>query len=88
MTTRLHRMVLALKNGVPPLVVDPVAGGAKILRQAAVIEWPVAFSADSIDDVQLETASDLFEWGEYRHSKVIGTECGAQLAPRIQSACD
>ena len=45
MTTRLHGMVLALKNGVPPLVVVPIAGGAKILRQASAIDWPIAFAA-------------------------------------------
>ena len=33
-TTRLHGLVLALKNGVPALVVDPVADGAKVTGQA------------------------------------------------------
>lgn len=28
-TTRLHGMVMALKNGILALVVDPIAGGAK-----------------------------------------------------------
>jgi hypothetical protein len=40
-TTRLHGLVLALKNGVPALAIDPVAGGAKIRRQAEAIGWPV-----------------------------------------------
>jgi Polysaccharide pyruvyl transferase len=40
-TTRLHGLVLALKNGVPALAVDPVAGGAKVARQAAAWDWPV-----------------------------------------------
>jgi Polysaccharide pyruvyl transferase len=40
-TTRLHGLVLALKNGVPALAVDPVAGGAKVASQAAAWNWPV-----------------------------------------------
>ena len=31
-TTRLHGTVLAIKNGVPPVVIDPIAGGRKVLR--------------------------------------------------------
>ena len=33
-TTRLHGLVLALKNGVPAVAVDPIRGGAKVRRQA------------------------------------------------------
>ena len=40
-TTRLHGLVLALKNGVPALAVDPVPGGAKVTAQAGVWDWPV-----------------------------------------------
>jgi hypothetical protein len=40
-TTRLHGMVLALRAGVPPLAVDPVAGGGKISAQGRVWDWPV-----------------------------------------------
>ena len=40
MTTRLHGLVLAIKNGVPVIAIDPVAGGAKIKRQAESIDWP------------------------------------------------
>ncbi|HEX3390663.1 MAG TPA: polysaccharide pyruvyl transferase family protein [Streptosporangiaceae bacterium] len=40
-TTRLHGLVLALKNGVPALAIDPVTGGAKVAAQAAVWGWPV-----------------------------------------------
>ncbi|HEY8480447.1 MAG TPA: polysaccharide pyruvyl transferase family protein [Spirillospora sp.] len=39
-TTRLHGLVLALKNGVPALAVDPVAGGAKVTAQARAWPWP------------------------------------------------
>ena len=51
-TTRLHGMVLALKNGVPAVVVDPIEGGAKITRQAEVLRWPV-LSSDACDGAAL-----------------------------------
>lgn len=40
-TTRLHGLVLALRNGVPALAVDPVAGGAKVAAQGRAWDWPV-----------------------------------------------
>lgn len=39
-TTRLHGLVLALKNGIPALAVDPVGGGAKVTAQARAWSWP------------------------------------------------
>lgn len=48
-TTRLHGTVLALKNGVPALAVDPIDGGAKISRQAGVVGWPVLHRVESLD---------------------------------------
>ncbi len=47
-TTRLHGMVLALKNGVPVVAVDPIAGGAKVTRQAAQLGWPVIFRPEAV----------------------------------------
>jgi Polysaccharide pyruvyl transferase len=58
LTTRLHGTVLALKNGVPAVVVDPVVGGGKIRRQAETIGWPLVFSADSLTDRALGLALD------------------------------
>lgn len=55
-TTRLHGLVLALKSGVPAVALDPVAGGAKVLRQAETLGWPYAFAADEVDDADLRTA--------------------------------
>jgi hypothetical protein len=45
-------MVLALKNGVPAMAVDPIAGGAKITRQAQVLGWPHVLAAelDNLDE--------------------------------------
>jgi Polysaccharide pyruvyl transferase len=54
-TTRLHGLVLALKNGVPALAVDPVPGGAKVTAQAGVWDWPVLTSGrgDGLDPADL-----------------------------------
>jgi hypothetical protein len=57
-TTRLHGMVLALKNGVPAIAIDPEAGGAKIRRQAETIGWPIVFNADQLTDEALRKAFD------------------------------
>jgi hypothetical protein len=55
-TTRLHGLVLALKNGVPVVAIDPMANGAKIRRQAETIGWPVIFNADNLADEALQAA--------------------------------
>jgi polysaccharide pyruvyl transferase WcaK-like protein len=59
LTTRLHGTVLAIKNGVPAIAIDPVAGGAKILRQAQTIGWPIVFTVDQITDERLQEALDF-----------------------------
>ncbi|MEJ5915293.1 polysaccharide pyruvyl transferase family protein [Pseudokineococcus sp. 1T1Z-3] len=40
-TSRLHGLVLALKNGVPVVGLDPVDGGAKVAAQGRALGWPV-----------------------------------------------
>jgi hypothetical protein len=56
LTTRLHGMVLALKNGIPAIAIDPIAGGAKIRRQAETIGWPLVFTTDTLTDWALQEA--------------------------------
>jgi hypothetical protein len=53
-TTRLHGMVLALKNGVPALAVDPVAGGGKVTAQARAWRWPAMVPADDLHPRDLD----------------------------------
>jgi hypothetical protein len=57
-TTRLHGMVLALKNGVPVVAVDAVIGGDKVTRQAEVLHWPEVFAVDAVSDAELDLALD------------------------------
>lgn len=56
LTTRLHGMVLALKNGTPTLAIDPVAGGDKVTRQAQELGWPEVFDAEAASDDDLAAA--------------------------------
>ena len=53
-TTRLHGMVLALKNGVPALVIDAIRGGAKITKQAQTIQWPNVLMIDELSEEKLQ----------------------------------
>ncbi|MGV2826611.1 polysaccharide pyruvyl transferase family protein [Myxosarcina sp. GI1(2024)] len=57
-TTRLHGTVLALKNGVPVVAIDAIAGGAKVSRQAKTIGWSNVFSVDNLSDEMLTKAFD------------------------------
>jgi len=58
-TTRLHGLVMALKNDVPVLAVDAVPGGGKITRQCTAIGWPNLVSIDRLDRASLERAFDF-----------------------------
>ncbi|MBW4513348.1 MAG: polysaccharide pyruvyl transferase family protein [Scytonematopsis contorta HA4267-MV1] len=57
-TTRLHGTVLSIKNGVPPIVIDGISGGAKVSRQAKTLGWDVLFEADNLCDEKLQIAFD------------------------------
>lgn len=56
LTTRLHGMVLALKNGVPTIAIDPVSGGDKVTRQARKLGWNEIFDANTASDEDLSDA--------------------------------
>lgn len=56
LTTRLHGMVLAIKNGVPALAVDAIAGCAKVTRQAKALGWPVCLPIEGLTDQDIERA--------------------------------
>jgi glycosyltransferase involved in cell wall biosynthesis/peptidoglycan/xylan/chitin deacetylase (PgdA/CDA1 family)/SAM-dependent methyltransferase len=58
-TTRLHGLVLALKNGVPAIAIDPIPGGFKIERQAHTVGWPVVLPVDGLTNERLEKAFDF-----------------------------
>ena len=79
-TTRLHGLVLALKNGVPVVAIDPIAGGAKVMRQARTIGWPHCFAADSLDAETLETA---LRWCLTKAARDRAHDCAERAGMRL-----
>ena len=55
-TTRLHGLVLALKNGVPAVAIDSVRGSGKIVRQCKRIGWPNVLTLEQLDERTLDAA--------------------------------
>jgi hypothetical protein len=67
----VHGLVLAIKNGVPALAIEPVSGESKLTRQAEVHAWPAVKPADRLDQGDLRATLDF----------CLGEEAG-QLARR------
>ncbi|MEW6126846.1 MAG: glycosyltransferase [Acidobacteriota bacterium] len=86
LTTRLHGLVLALKNGVPALVVDPVAGGAKIKRQAETIGWQVVFTPETITAEALQQAFDYCLTEAARVNAVKCCERARRMVEQVRQA--
>ncbi|NNC88160.1 MAG: polysaccharide pyruvyl transferase family protein [Akkermansiaceae bacterium] len=74
LTTRLHGTALSLKNGVPAVALDAIVGGAKVTRQAGVLDWPVCFQVETVTDEQLGEAFDYCLTAEARAK---ARECAA-----------
>ncbi|HEX6401626.1 MAG TPA: polysaccharide pyruvyl transferase family protein [Pseudonocardiaceae bacterium] len=77
-TTRMHGLVLALKNGIPVMAVDPIAGGAKVSAQATAWAWPAVVTADSF------TEADLDHWWAWCRS----ADCAVRTARCKREAAD
>jgi hypothetical protein len=84
-TTRLHGTVLALKNGVPVVAIDPIPGGAKIRRQAQTIGWPVVFNVDALTDVALREA---LSYCLTEGARAKARECAERAAKTVESIRD
>jgi len=79
-TTRLHGLVLALKNGVPALAVDPVGGGAKVTAQARAWSWPAVVTVPEPrgEEAPVLDAAELGRWWDWTLSPE-----GAGRAPMV-----
>ena len=53
-TNRLHGLVLGLKNNVPVVAVDSVAGGGKVSAQANALGWPVLVPVEELSVEKLD----------------------------------
>ncbi len=85
LTTRLHGTVLALKNSVPAVAIDPITGGAKIRRQAETIGWPVVFTADALTDEALQQA---FDYCLTEPARTKARDCCARATKAVQETRD
>lgn len=74
-TTRLHGMVLSLKNGVPVVAIDPGDEKFKVEKQAKLIGWPMVFRSSEINDSKLEEA---FEWCMTEEARALALECASR----------
>jgi hypothetical protein len=81
LTTRLHGTVLAIKNGVPALVVDAVIGGGKVRRQADAIGWPCVLAVESTTDEALQHA---FRFCLSEEARKLAKACAARARAGIE----
>jgi hypothetical protein len=80
-TTRLHGAVLALKNGVGVVAIDPIAGGAKVSSQMRRLGWPCCFHVEELDPDALRRALDFALSDE-------GRSLAADVASRARKSID
>ena len=58
-TNRLHGLVLGLKNSVPVIAIDAVAGGGKVTAQAKALGWPLLIAAEDLSVEKLRESARL-----------------------------
>jgi hypothetical protein len=79
-TTRLHGLVLALKNGVPVIAIDAVPGGGKISRQCRHIGWPCYQDLGLLSDERLDEAVAYVSGAAARSQ---AAQCAAKAALEV-----
>ncbi|MGW6337023.1 polysaccharide pyruvyl transferase family protein [Nocardia rhamnosiphila] len=64
-TTRLHGALLALRNRVPAVALDPVAGGAKLTAQMDAVSWPLTLTSDKLTVADMHQLLDRAEYADF-----------------------
>lgn len=85
-TTRLHGLVLALRNGVPALAVDPVVAGAKVAAQGRAWDWPVLTVPEPGREPDAASLDRWWDWcltEGVREAALRATEPVSPLADRL-----
>ena len=79
-TTRLHGLVFALKNGVPAIAVDCFPGGDKLMRQANSVGWPLIFTVDQLESGEsgAELLGKAFDFALTPQAKERAKECAGK----------
>ena len=83
-TTRMHGLVLSLKNAVPVVAVDSVVGGAKVTRQAQTLGWPYL----PAETVTQETLAAAFEACVTPEARARAGECARRARETLQAAAE
>lgn len=86
LTNRLHGLVFALRNGVPALAIDAVAGGDKVTAQARVLGWPVCLLADQATPSTLDAALKWCLTAEARAAARAASEAASKVAGEIEKS--
>jgi hypothetical protein len=79
-TSRLHGLVIALRNGVPPLAIDPIPGGAKVRAQATATGWEHVLMATELSPERLDA---MLERCLTRAAREAAASCAAGVAPAL-----
>lgn len=87
-TTRMHGLVFALKNGIPALAVDPIRGGAKVSAQATAWNWPAVLLPHTLSATELDR---WWGWCRSAQARREAARCQQQAAqdtllPRLLDA--
>ena len=89
-TNRLHGLVFAIRNGVPALAIDAVAGGDKVTAQARTLQWPICLQSNEITPNAMDEA---LEWcltqeakAAARHSRDRALALLSDMEQQISSA--
>lgn len=80
-TTRLHGLVLALRNGIPALAVDPVTNGAKVAAQGRAWNWPVVTVTGPEHGPGPWQLEQLWQWCRNEGSRAAKARAAEPLSP-------
>ena len=82
LTTRLHGAALALRRGVPPVVIDSVPGGTKLYRQMQRIGWPLAFHTG---DLSVDRVGEALDFALTSEARRRAASCAEQAARDVRA---
>jgi hypothetical protein len=85
-TTRLHGSVIALRRHVPPVVIDSIPGGSKLLQQMRRIGWPLAYDVAGLEPNLLADALEYALTAEARQRAAEVSALAAKDIARIEAA--
>lgn len=82
LTTRVQGLVLALKNCVPVVAIDPIRGGGRLQRHAAALGWPHVHPIESLEHVKLRDAYDACLTAEAR---TLAWKCRSRALEQVET---